>query len=74
MGRVGPRPILSKFDGPGRAAAHEMWALYGPLRLAHEAAHVFGRVGPDRSLPMRSGVLYCYYYDVHRAHESAHVF
>ena len=33
--------ILSKFDEPGRAAAHEMWALYGPLRPAHEAAHVF---------------------------------
>jgi len=34
-------PIISKFDGPGWAAAHEMWALYGPHRPAHEAAHVF---------------------------------
>ena len=38
MGRVGPRPILLKFDGPGLAA----------LRPAHEAAHVFCRAGPDR--------------------------
>ena len=41
MGRAGPRPILSNFDGPGRAAAHEMWDLYARLRPAHEAAHVF---------------------------------
>jgi len=33
MGWAGPRPILSKFDGPGRAAAHSIkfcWA--GPGR------------------------------------------
>ena len=36
-----PRPIISKFDGPGRAAAHEMWAPYGPLNTAHEAAYAF---------------------------------
>ena len=39
MGQAGWRPIIAKFDGPGRAAAHEMWALYGPLRPAHEVAH-----------------------------------
>ena len=41
MGRAGPQTILSKFDGPGRAAAREIWPLYGPLRPAHQAAHVF---------------------------------
>ena len=46
MGRAGPRPrpIISKFDRPGRAAAHEMRALHGPLCPAHEAAHVYGPV------------------------------
>ena len=32
----------------GRAAAHEMWALYGLPRPVHEAAHVFSRAGPGR--------------------------
>ena len=44
-GRAGPRPIVQIFDGPG-LAAHEMWALYGPLRPAHEAAYVFSWAGP----------------------------
>ena len=35
MGRARSRPIDSKFDGPGRAAAHEMLALFGPLCPAH---------------------------------------
>ena len=55
-----------------------MWVLYGPLRPAHEAAHVFSRAGDV--------VYYCYYYyyhyddddddddDDHRAHEAAHAF
>ena len=47
MGWVGAPPILGNFDGPGRAAAHEMWALYGPLRPAHEAAYMFD--GPART-------------------------
>jgi len=37
-----------KWDGMGRAAAHEMWSLYGPLRPALEADHVFWQAGPDR--------------------------
>ena len=53
MGRAGPRPIIedivwvaprlimSKIDGPGRATAREIWALFGPLRPADDAAHVF---------------------------------
>ena len=41
MSRAGLRPIISKFDGPGRATAHEMWVPYGPLSAAHEATHVF---------------------------------
>ena len=63
---------LRKYDGPGRAVAHEMWALYGPLHPAHDAAHVFSWAGPGRG--PRCGVLYCYYYDIYPAHEAAHVF
>ena len=44
----------------GRAAAHDMCAVYGPLPPAHEAAHVFSRAGPDRG--PRDEVYYCYYY------------
>ena len=70
--------MLPKLDRPFRAADHEMWVLYGPLRPAHEAAHVFSRAGDV--------VYYCYYYyyydddddddddDDHRAHEAAHAF
>ena len=39
--RAGPgRARLLKIDGPGGAPAHEMWAPYGTLCPAHEAAHV----------------------------------
>ena len=48
MGRAGPRPSIHKFDGPGRAAVHEIWALYGPPRPAHMAAHVLSRDSPGR--------------------------
>ena len=44
---------LLKIGGPGRAAAHEMWALYGPLHPAHKAAHVFSRAGPAATNEMR---------------------
>ena len=49
MGRVGARPILSKFDGPGRAAAHEMWALYGPLRAERSMWRPMCYDGPTRT-------------------------
>ena len=39
-GRAGPRPILSKFDGPGQVAAHEMRALNRLIRSAYRA-HAF---------------------------------
>ena len=73
MGRAGPQPIIQKIDGPGRGAVHDMWALYGPFRPAHEAAHVFSWAGPGRG-PWY--VVYCcyYYYDVRPAHEAAQVF
>ena len=75
MGRAGPRLTKLKFDGPGRAAAHEMWTLYGPLRPAHEAAHVFWRTGPDRCPRDVVYDFYCYYCDdVHRADEATHMF
>ena len=33
MGWAGPRPMLGKIDGPGRAAAHQMyWKFDGPGR------------------------------------------
>ena len=41
LGRAGPRLTKYKFDGPGRAATHEMWALHGPAHSVHEVAHVF---------------------------------
>ena len=41
MERAGPRLILSKFDGPGRAAPHEMWTVYRPHRPAHEGPICF---------------------------------
>jgi len=73
MGRPGPgrEKLKMGWDGPGRGPwdVVSIWAAPpgpwgGPCVLT-------GRPG---SLPMRSGVLYCYYSDVHRAHEAAHVF
>ena len=64
-------------DGPGRAAAHDMWALYGPLCPTHEAAHVFTVFyGPARTAAheMWGITATTTYYDVHCAHEAAHVF
>ena len=46
MGRSGRGPSFEKLMG--RAAAHEMWAAYEPLRFAHEAAHVFSWAGLGR--------------------------
>ena len=41
-------PIIQKFDGQGRAAAHEIWAPYGSLGPAHEVAHVVSMADPGR--------------------------
>ena len=45
-----------------------MWAPYGPLHTADEAAYVFPRADPARG--PRDVVYYCYYYyGIHPAHE-----
>ena len=73
MDPTGPRPIISKFDGSGRGAAHEMWAKYQLIRPAHEAIDLFSPAGPIHG-PWDT-VYYCYHDDdIHFAHEAAHVF
>ena len=75
MSRVGARPILSKMDGPGRSAAHEMWALYGPFRAERSMRRPMCYDGPTRTAAHEMWCTTCYYDDdVHRAHEAAHVF
>ena len=48
-------PIIQRFDGQGRAVAHDIWTLYGSLGPAHGAAHVFLSAGPGRG---QQGVAY----------------
>ena len=46
MGRAGLRPIVWKFDGPGRAAAHHLKIRWAGLGCSSSCENLMGRAGP----------------------------